>query len=397
MISKKCIDAEKLICYKNSDLSGNELNDIRKHLSNCELCRNNLQILDRIDKIISQEVMAINEGDHKPEKGKACLSEHQLYNYIDGHVTKSEARKFGEHLNSCKYCLSELASLARNSLTPMTNKEKATVEELWTLSIEEQADKILAYQEEEKRHASDKSEEMAVSWDRKVVEVIKKLFNQFFIAESLAKPVFVSLILVMCVFGVHKGIQYYNTGYQIKLAEALLKENYKTFKESARLSGGYAPTGISFLLSTNEDTLSYFEQAELKLKRAELKGSQSDRIKHLLAQIYIMETEISRADSILALIKDTTLNAVLHNDKGKIFFDQEDYRNALIKFQSAIELDPNFLEAQFNLALTKRNLGETEEANSILKKYIELEDNDEWKTIAQGLIDDMNCVEEEMK
>ena len=395
MTSKKCIDAEKLIRHKNSELPETESKVLREHLSTCELCRINLQILDRIDKTISLEETLIKDNGHKPQKSKTCLSEHQLYNYIEGHVTKTEAHRIGKHLSSCKYCLSELSSLARNSLTPMTDKEKTTVGELRTISIEEQADKILSFQEEVKRQASDKSEEMAVSWSSKVVEVITKIFNQFFIGESYSKPVFVSLILLVCIAGVYKGIKYYNTGYQINLAENKLLDNYQIFFKNARLSGGYKSTGVSMLMSSEEESESYLDQSKFNLNKAFNNKYESTKAKQLQAHIYFIEKEISSADSVFAQIEETEISTEILNDKGVLLFEKRDWENAINKFQQAFDKNPGLLEALYNSALCKIELGESTEAVSILKKYVALETDERWKSAAQSVIKDITAAEEE--
>ncbi len=386
MTSKKCLDAEKLIRYKNSELSEQELNDSKGHLSACKLCRSNLQMLDNIDKILLEKEQAIKANGQEQKKSGACLSEHQLYNYIEGNVTKTGVRKIENHLNSCNYCLSELASLTRNSLTPLKNDEKAAIEKLRAYSAEEQADKILSYQEQLKQPVTDTSVERSVSSAANFFEIIKKLFNRLFVDESPLRPAYITLILLVCIIGGYKGIRYYNTGYQIKLAENKLLNNYQIFVENARLSGGYKSTGISILLSAEEEDKTYLAQSKNNLRTAINNNPESIRAKQLQAQIFLIENKISSADSVFSLIEETNMSAEILNDKGVLFFRKRELKNAIIKFQQALEKNPNLLEAYYNLALCKIESGAITEADSILNKYITLETDEEWKGAAQSLI-----------
>ncbi|MBC8184230.1 hypothetical protein H8E88_24310 [candidate division KSB1 bacterium] len=398
MTSKKCIDAEKLIQYKNSELPENELNALKAHLSTCELCRRNLQMSDNIDKILFGKGKAIKNYIQNLKKRRTCLSENLLYNYIEGNVTKTKARKIENHLNSCDNCLSEFASLVRNSLTPLAKNEKTSIQKLRTLSVEEQADKIISYQEEINQPVVETSVERSVSRAANFFEKIKKLNSRLFIGESWGRPAFATLILLVCVFGGYKGIQYYNTGYQVRLAENKLLNNYQIFVENARLSGGYKSSGISFLLSSDEEeNKAYLEQSKINLNKAINNNSESIKASQLLAHIFLIENKLSSADSVFAQMEETNMSAEILNDMGVLFFQQQEWENALIKFQLALKKNPGLLEARYNLALCKKEIGAMAEAVSILKKYVTLETDEEWKNAAQHLISNISLVEEKME
>ena len=174
MTSTKCLDVEKLVQYKSSLLSENEMNGLKDHLTICELCCRNLQVLDKIDKILFEKGHAIKKNGQKQQQNRACLNELQLYKYAEGNIKKNEAQKIEKHINSCNNCLSELASLSRNSLTPVTDQEQATIEDLRTFSVEEQADKILAYQGQSNQIENKKSSKTSPSLVANFFDVIKK-------------------------------------------------------------------------------------------------------------------------------------------------------------------------------------------------------------------------------
>ena len=394
MNSTECLEAQKLIQFTEGELHEDETNEIMGHLANCKRCARNLQILKQLDKILSMQGKKSENNIHNSKRKKECINDDLLYKYLEGRVTETEAQAIEQHLNSCSICFHEMASLLRNSLSPATDSEKRGIAEVRTLTSEEQVSKILSYDEQLNRVTPQKSGKEG----KFVFATIKKFFEKLIPFELNYKPALAALILIILMIGAYWGIQYYNTGYQIINAENTLQTKYKIYIGDTRLSGGYQSTGISMLMAPGDAKPSYLEQAKLQLEKAIRNGSTSIKARHLLAQIFIIEKEFGRADSILTKFgKESTVSGALLNDIGVFYFQKKDWKNAADNFQSALEVDENLLEARYNLALAKEKLNAPEEAVHILKKYIELENNEAWKNAAQHLINKLHKGEQEFK
>lgn len=329
------------------------------------------------------------------KKNKECISDDLLYSYLEGRVTEAEAIAIQRHLNSCTTCFNEMTSLLRNSFSPATDTEKREIAKMRTITPQEQVSRILAYHEQLNDISAEISKrEIKI---KEIMESIKEFLEKWIYSKYSWKPALAALALIIFILGLYCGVQYYNTNYQILQAENILLVKHKIFIENTRLSGGYKSTGISILMAADDDKLSYLEQAKSRLIRAINKDSRSLKAIQLLAQIFIIEREDAKADSILTQMKKAaTPSAALLNDLGVLYFQKREWKNAANNFQSARALDKNFLEAYYNLGLAKMKLHEPDEAISILNKYLELEDDEVWKDAAQHLISKINMINEEM-
>lgn len=85
------------------------------------------------------------------EKGASgkCLSDEQLYRYLEKLLSRAESQTVQEHLDSCSACFDDMVALARNIHTPASEAEKVELARLPKLSPQQQVDKILDYVEAE--------------------------------------------------------------------------------------------------------------------------------------------------------------------------------------------------------------------------------------------------------
>jgi len=318
-----------------------------------------------------------------------CISLDLLYQYLERAVTKSEAKAIEIHLNSCETCFHEMASLIRHSHSPATDSEKRAIEKIRTITVKEQVDKILEYCGPPPVKKSTKGKSI------KIIAIIKNKLKEFFdkwiYTRYIWRPVVTFFVLFIFIAGAFWGIRYYNTTYKISRAGKLLLNNHRIHIEDARLSGGYSSTGISMLMAPDPKKIEYIEQAKSKLDKAIKKDTRFLKANRLLAQVFIIEKLNSQADSVFSAMGDTVYNsAALLNDRGVLYFQQRDWKKAALHFQLALEIDKNFLEAYYNLALVKMKLGELEEAISILNIYVKSEQNGEWRDAAHRLINTIN-------
>jgi tetratricopeptide (TPR) repeat protein len=192
-----------------------------------------------------------------------------------------------------------------------------------------------------------------------------------------------SLILILSFF----GVRFYNTTYQIILAEDLLKENYKVYySDSPRLSGGYASTGIIQVMGDEADE-NYLDKALDYTKIAENNKYSSSAIMEIKAQIYIMKKEFNQADKILnQLNKGPNKRAETLNDQGVLMYYQGNYDAASQLFTQAIKEDRAFAEGYYNLALVQEKLGDHKSALKTMTLFQSLEQDSIWQKAAESFL-----------
>ena len=192
------------------------------------------------------------------------------------------------------------------------------------------------------------------------------------------------------------GLRYYNTAYQVGIADNLLKNNYRiSIEGSPRLSGEFATKGISMLMDGDEPDEIYLTAALERIKQAEASGYRSPRLKQLEAKIYIIKNELARADSILNTLKPEEKNsAPVLNDIGVVSFMKEDWDSAVVYFERAIKKDPSFKQAYYNLALVYSKQGEYLEATEVLQQALDLETDQGWKNAIKNLIRKLKTTED---
>jgi hypothetical protein len=192
------------------------------------------------------------------------------------------------------------------------------------------------------------------------------------------------LLIITTVF-IHFAILYYHTSYQLLKARDLLTANYKIYmKDTPRLSGGYQSSGISTLLAGEQDNKSYLDQALQYTQKALTKDNKSTQARLLQVQIFIINHDYQKADSLLNQVKEKT--ASFYNDRGVLKFLNDDLTAAAEYFKSSINADKKFKEAYYNLALTECQLGNKEAGRTYLTVYLTLENDTGWRNAASQMI-----------
>ncbi|MCI0690849.1 zf-HC2 domain-containing protein [candidate division KSB1 bacterium] len=90
-------------------------------------------------------------GKSYNEKGASgkCLSDEQLYGFLEKLLSRAESHAVQEHLDSCSACFDDMVTLARNAHTPTSEAEKLEITRLRQWTPAQQVDKILGYVEAE--------------------------------------------------------------------------------------------------------------------------------------------------------------------------------------------------------------------------------------------------------
>jgi tetratricopeptide (TPR) repeat protein len=72
---------------------------------------------------------------------------------------------------------------------------------------------------------------------------------------------------------------------------------------------------------------------------------------------------------------------VVHDDLGRIYFLQRRYNDALKEFKAAIAIDPEDLEANYNLMLTYTGLGQPQQATEFQTRYLRFKADESSQTL----------------
>ena len=73
---------------------------------------------------------------------------------------------------------------------------------------------------------------------------------------------------------------------------------------------------------------------------------------------------------------------VVRNDTGRILFLQKKYAEAIREFQSVLEIDPEDLQAHYNLMLCYNGLGQKDKADEHQKRYLRFKADESAQAIA---------------
>jgi tetratricopeptide (TPR) repeat protein len=130
--------------------------------------------------------------------------------------------------------------------------------------------------------------------------------------------------------------------------------------------------------------LSPFEQALLSDERGDKSAAdlytaaieKEDCVADSLCNLGIIETQrgntVKAFDCFTTALKHDPRHCEAHYNLGNLYFDLNDFRLAQVHFELAAELDPEFANTFFNLALVQAINGSTATALETLRKYGQL-------------------------
>jgi tetratricopeptide (TPR) repeat protein len=335
----------------------------------------------------------------KGASGK-CLSDDQLYRYLEKLLPKAESLGVQEHLDSCSVCFDDMVTLVRNAHTPASEAEKLEIARLRKLAPQEQVAKILEYVATEYPSPGPALNENA----RKALDDSSKvytgknfwpdLWQRVVSPRLLPRYAFAVATLLILAAASFWGIRYYQNAHSLAAVESELRANYRTYvnlrdytASAPRLSGGYDHQPI-MPMGGEEEGASYLENAQRRLEAVLVSDSKSVKAKHLLAQIFIVQEAYTRADSILREIPPASLQeAGWLNDQGALYLAMGNVPAAAQNFAAALQADPKSVEARYNLALIKARMGLTAEARTLLEEYLKLETNAGWRHAVESILE----------
>ena len=225
----------------------------------------------------------------------------------------------------------------------------------------------------------------------RVTENAEKKLKNIWTMPVVRRFVYAAAAVLLIVPSIYFLNYQYHTTYKNHIAQNLLEENYRIYiSGQPRLSGGYQSTGISQLMSGDEDSLNYLNHAKEIINEVLKYDSNDKQALHLKAQVLIMQEQNHKADSLLniALSQETTSPEML-NDLGVVYFAKKEWQKAKTFFKLCLKQDPNYTEAYYNLALTEINLSNIDDARSAIDSFLKLEIDPGWKNAGLNLLSTM--------
>jgi Putative zinc-finger len=382
MDSNGCLNSAELVRFRESQYGEDDKTTIEEHLQECPRCSHNVQLLEGVVSLLAGGKQKMSQSD-KQEKTTLCLTPEMTYRYLERDIDEEERVRVESHLDDCSSCYEAMVSLLKNSLTPATELEKNTIRQLTSVSPERQVSQLLSYVETDSKIQSDKVLVKGF-WER-----LKRFFRfPDTAAPGWRSPALASLALLLLSIGVYQGLRFYNRSWPLTEAEQLLRQNYRVYmKDTARLSGGYRSSGVAALMSDEgadkRPETSYSGQALALAQKAATKGANPDEIRQIEAQVYIIQNEYAKAESLYQQIEGPeSRSAPLLNDQGVLRFGQKDWEKAQEYFEASLKADPNLREAWYNLALVKAQRGDSQGASTALDRYLTLETDEGWRNAA---------------
>jgi tetratricopeptide (TPR) repeat protein len=173
---------------------------------------------------------------------------------------------------------------------------------------------------------------------------------------------------------------------------------------SDRVSGAYSPSEVVQLLLSQQRPfeLQMSHQPHLPIVRTRgteprgasygLLAGELTRLSadsHQMGRFYLLQKDFKRAIDYLELAEKEVgarERAEIHNDLGVAYLEgggESRLQRAAREFRHAVEADPSFAPAVFNLAVFYERTGAVPEAASQWKRYIQLDSNSAWSAEAR--------------
>lgn len=364
-----------------------------------------------------------NENQDSDDSQQSCLSDLKFLKFVDGNLSENEYQAVLSHLNTCHKCLETLAFIGKVSpqtFAPSKNTAKMNPD---SKSQQKQVDLILQYikKDQEKSAHKTPTENLsskpsnllpATNYLPKIkFKPVTSFFKEFTNLEiQLTKyltmgkfattVVAIASFLIVIVAG--GGYFYYRTNNPELKFENIV-DDFSIYFKDGKLSGPIGMRRIPVLLNFSDSDSAKIANASQYAKAIIESREVSTNFLQNYLKLLIISENYSSADSLYHEIhKTTTISETLLNDIGVLYFQKEkqknlpDYAMAEAAFQEAIELNPKFKDAFFNLALVMIEKSNTERAKELLKKYLELENTDKdeiWLPAAKALERELESVQ----
>jgi len=115
---------------------------------------------------------------------------------------------------------------------------------------------------------------------------------------------------------------------------------------------------------------------------------------HEMGRFYLLQKDFKRAIGYLELAeKEVGARAEIHNDLGVAYLEgggEARLQKAAQEFRHALQADPSFAPAVFNLAVFYERTGTAAEAESQWQRYLQLDSNSAWSVEARTRLQNLS-------
>jgi tetratricopeptide (TPR) repeat protein len=282
------------------------------------------------------------------------------------------------HLNACARCFEEMSSLVLAVHAPATGGEEKELARMKTLATEEQVAQIVEYVEQERRQPVEEDKEAApmVDWG-KIREKIKAYLRlpKLQPARGLA---FAMLVILVAAAG--QG-PFRAWRARVNTTDALqhLQKKWFITDHDLRPSGNVERSIFSVPHASGSHETADSVWIELN---AALWWDKSNReARHGLVQYFYFTDRLEQADSLLTiLLARDSLDVAAWNMNGLTAARKGDSSAALIAFEKALHIKPDYAEAAYNRAFILTQLGQDAVAQEAWLEYLEIDPRSEWSS-----------------
>jgi tetratricopeptide (TPR) repeat protein len=115
---------------------------------------------------------------------------------------------------------------------------------------------------------------------------------------------------------------------------------------------------------------------------------------HEMGRFYLVQKDFKRAIDYLELAeKEVGANAEIHNDLGVAYLEgsgEAGLQKAGQEFRHALQANPSFAPAVFNLAMLYERMGAVSDAEAQWKRYLRLDSNSAWSVEARTRLQNLS-------
>ena len=307
-------------------------------------------------------------------KDPKCPDEADVLAFSANTLSAHRRNELERHFSGCFDCHKALAFLGRDKIDPVAVTDQ---------EINLQTDRVLSYIQKDEGNRSHETRQ-------------EKHSARGF---SVSYPVLASAGLIIC--AIAAGIVFVMTRGQApsEAAMASLKQGLKDVRLSeARISGGfnYSRYAGSTRGIDNNDNDFYLTRAENKVKSAADQESKGIENRIVLARVYLARGTRDGAAQALVILNQlgtsATDKADVLNDIGVARVQQREYPDAIEYFKRALQKNPSYDEALFNLALAEEFDNRTEDARHDWQKFINQSSDEKWKAEARNRLDSLGLI-----
>lgn len=327
--------------------------------------------------------MTSNERNHDQQEG-ACPEDAVLKKYLAGTLDDAAKSRIETHIRGCSECadfLLELTMIIETTFAPQTEEEKEELAFLDQLTPAEQAEKLLEYQQAERRWVYKPGAFFAhlrrVLFAGGVSPFKVRPENQRRLNFSWKGALAATTLIVIFLAAARYGLREWQASRWIRTASEIMSETYFISKyQAARPTGGFAPTSLGGELGSTRRAVQ--SEIESRLEQILSRKPHSAKAQQLLGTYYLLhKNDPATARRYYSRAAESDSSAAILNDLGAAFFYEHDYDIARQYFERALQKQPEFPEATYNLGLVYLQQQEWQKARSLFEAYLRLYPNPE--------------------